>query len=37
MYYLWSSIMQRTVGRANRLYARKHMVARPPHSDIADY
>ena len=36
-YYLWSSIIQRTVGRADRLHARKQSVAWQPHSDIADY
>ena len=36
-YYLWSSIIQRTVGRADRLHARKQSVDWPRHSNIADY
>ena len=36
-HYLSISIIQRTVGRADRLHARKQSVAWPPHPDIADY
>ena len=33
---MWSSIIERTVGRIDRLHACKKSVAWPPQSDIAD-